>query len=479
ELRRFDEFSRQRLLPRRLNSLAPAIATADVNGDGFVDLFVTGSAGQAGALWLADARGNFALAKSQPWSKAAEADDVGATFIDANGDGHPDLLIAAGGVEREVGDRLLNDRLYLNDGHGGFNPAPEGTLPADGQSTGAIAAADFDGDGRTDLFIGGRMVPGKYPATPRSFLYRNTGGKFVDVTDEIAPGLREIGMVTAASFADLNGDGKPDLVIALEWGAITHLQNTGKGFTNVTEKSGLSGRTGWWSALTVADVNADGRLDLIAGNVGLNTKYRASSAEPAVLYAGDFEGNGRPQLIEAHYENGKLLPVRGRSKLAYAFPWITRKFPTFKAYANATVEEIFGADKLAAVRKLTATEFASGIFVQQPDGTFVFQALPRYAQIAPINAIVARDLDADGQLDLYCVGNNFSPEPNTGRFDGSLGVMLKGNGKGDFTPLTPAESGLSVTGDARAAAAIPLGTTKKTALVVARCEGPVLLFQTR
>ena len=283
-------------------------------------------------------------------------------------------------------------------------------------------------------------------------------------------------MVTAASFADLNRDGKPDLVLALEWGAITYLQNTGNGFENVTEKSGLSAHTGWWSALTVADVNADGRLDLVAGNVGLNTKYHASADEPAVLFAGDFEGNGRTHLIEAHYENGKLLPVRGRSKLAYAFPWLTRKFPTFKAYANATVEEIFGAEKLAIVQKLTATELASGVFIQQPNGTFEFQSLPRYAQIAPINAIVARDLDADGQLDLYCVGNNFSPEPNTGRFDGSLGVLLKGNGKGAFTPLTPAQSGLSVKGDARAAAAIPLGSARTTALVVARCEGPVLLF---
>jgi hypothetical protein len=373
---------------------------------------------------------------------------------------------------------LLNDRLYLNDGHGKFALAPNGTLPADGQSTGAVAAADFDGDGKTDLFIGGRVVPGKYPAAPRSFLYRNTGGKFIDVTDELAPGLREIGMVTAASFADVDGDKKSDLVLALEWGAITHFHNTGKAFENVTDKSGLAGITGWWSALTVADVNGDGRVDLVAGNIGLNTKYHASEKEPAVLFSGDFDGSGSTRIVEAHYENGGLYPTRGRSKLAYAFPWLTKKFPTFKAYAKATVSDIFGAEKLAAVQKLTATELASGVFFQQSNGTFKFQPLPRYAQIAPINAIVARDLDGDTQVDLYCVGNNFSPEPNTGRFDGGLGVMLKGNGKGDFTPLTPAQSGLSVTGDARAAVALPLGATKKTALLVARCEGPMLLFTT-
>ena len=476
ELRRFDEFSRQRLLPRRLNALAPAIATADVNGDGLTDVFVSGAAGQSGALFIAQTDGIFTASMSSPWSAAAEADDVGAIFLDANGDSHADLIVTAGGVEREIGDPLLNDRLYLNDGHGNFALAPEGTLPADGQSTGAIAAADFDGDGRTDLFVGGRVVPGKYPAKPRSFLYRNTGGKFVDVTDELAPGLRDIGMVTAASFADLDGDTKPDLVLALEWGAITHFRNREGAFENLTKKSGLAGATGWWSSLTVADVNADGRLDLIAGNVGLNTKYHASAAEPAVLFSGDLDGSGTTRMVEAHYQDGKLYPVRGRSKLAYAFPWLTKKFPTFKAYAKATVADIFGAEKVAVAQKLTATELASGVFLQQANGAFTFHPLPRYAQIAPINAIVARDFDDDGHLDLFCVGNNFSPEPNTGRFDGGLGVLLKGDGKGSFKALTPAESGISVTGDARAAAAIQLGDAKKPSLVVARCEGPVLLF---
>ncbi|HYD83288.1 MAG TPA: VCBS repeat-containing protein, partial [Opitutus sp.] len=402
-------------------------------------------------------------------------DDTGAVFFDVNNDGHPDLLIAAGGIEREVGDPLLNDRLYLNDGRGNF-ATTDGALPADGHSTASIAVADFDSDGKTDLFVGGRVVPGKYPETPRSFLYRNTGGKFVDVTDELAPGLREIGMVTAASFADLDGDQKPDLVLALEWGAITYLRNTGKTFENVTEKSGLAAHTGWWSALTVADVNADGRPDLVAGNVGLNTKYHASAEEPAVLYAGDLDGSGKSQLIEAHYENGKLYPVRGRSKLSYSYPWLTKKFPTFKAYAQATIGDIFSPEKLTSAQKLTATELASGIFLQQSDGTFAFEPLPRYAQIAPINTIVAHDLDGDGATDLYCAGNNFAPEPNTGRFDGGLGVLLKGDGQGDFTPLTPAESGLLVTGDARSAAALTLGSAKTPALVVARCEGPLLLF---
>jgi len=476
ELKAFDEFSRQRLLPRRLNGLGPTLATADVNGDGLADVFVSGTAGQAGQLFLGGADGTFAPAPDQPWADAAAADDVGALFVDVNGDKSPDLILVAGGVQHAQGDALLNDRVYLNDGHGRFSLAPAGTLPADAESTCAIAAADFDGSGQPGLFIGGRVVPGQYPETPRSFLYRNVGGKFVDVTDELAPGLRKAGMVTAAAFADVDGDKRPDLIVALEWGPVTYWHNTGKGFENLTEKSGLAARTGWWSALAVADVNGDGRPDLIAGNVGLNTKYHATPAEPTVLFAGGFDDRGKDQLIEAQYEDGRLYPVRGRSKLAYAFPWLPKKFPTYAAYSQATVEDIFGADRLAKVRKLAATELQSGVFLNRGKGGFEFQPLPRFAQLAPINAIVARDLDGDGRLDLFCVGNNFGPEANTGRFDGGLGVLLKGDGRGNFTPVSPYRSGIAVPGDARAAVAVTLPGSTQPALVVARCEGPVLLF---
>ena len=470
KLRPFDEFTRQRLLPRRLNGLGPVLATADVNRDGHADLFVSGTAGQAGTLFLGQADGKFVPAADQPWAAALESDDVGALFFDANGDGAPDLLLVAGGIQHAQGDTALNDRLYLNDGHGKFALASADSLPADGESTAAVASADFDGDGRPDLFIGGRVIPGQYPKTPRSFLYRNVGGRFVDVTDQVAPALRTIGMVTAASFADLDNDKRPDLVVATEWGPVSVFRNTGTAFENVTEKLGLSGITGWWSALNIVDVDGDNRLDLVAGNVGLNTKYRASAQHPTVLFAGVFDDSGKEHLIEAQYHDAALYPVRGRSKLAYGFPWIRQKFRTFKAYSEATVEDIFGAERLANVQKLAATELASGIFRQQSDGTFKFQPLPRRAQFAPINAIVASDLTGDGILDLYCVGNNIGPEPTTGRFDGSLGVLLKGNGRGDFAPLSPGESGLAVFGDARSAVVVG------NALAVSRCEGPVLLF---
>ena len=477
-VRPFDEFFRQRLLPRRLGQQAPALAVADVNGDGIDDVFVSGAAGQAGVLYLGRPDGRFVPGPSQPWAGAAEADDTGAVFFDANGDGHVDLFIAAGGAAYEEGDVRLNDRLYLGDGHGGFTLAPAGALPADGASTTACAAADFDGDGRTDLFVGGRLVPGQWPETPRSFLYHNEGGSFVDATDTLAPGLRRVGMVTAATWADIDGDGRPDLVLALEWGPVKVFHNTGHGFEDATDRLGLAAVTGWWSALAVADVNGDGRPDLIAGNVGLNTKYTASAAAPAVLLAGDLDGSGHPAILEAGYDtDGRLYPLRGRSKLADTFPWIRAKFPTYAAFSHATVEDVFPPERLRAARRFAATELASGIFVQQADGTFRFSPLPRQAQLAPINGLVFADLDGDGRADLYCVGNQFGPEPTTGRFDGGVSLLLRGDGRGGFTPVLPGVSGLLVPGDARAVVPLaPLGAAGGPRLVVAQSQGPLQLF---
>jgi len=473
-----DEFFRQRLLPRRLGQQAPALAVADVNHDGLDDIFVSGALGQAGALYLGKADGSFALAPSQPWSEAKESDDVGALFLDADGDGNPDLLICAGGGAFDRGDARLGARLYLGDGKGGFVLAPAGAVSASGESTAACAAADFDGDGKVDLFVGGRLVPGQWPAIPRSFLYRNVGGRFEDVTDQLAPGLRQVGMVTAAVWADLDGDGKPDLVLALEWGPVKVFRNTGHGFDDATSRLGLAGVTGWWSALTVADVNGDGRLDLIAGNVGLNTKYSATPAAPAVVFAGDLDGSGRNAIVEAGYDtDSRLYPLRGRSKLGYTFPWLRKKFPSYAGFARATVDEIFPADRLQAATRLAATELASGIFLQQADGTFRFKPLPRLAQLAPINGFVVADLDGDGLPDLFCVGNNFSPEPSTGRFDGGVGLLLRGDGRGNFAPVSPGDSGLLVPGDARSVRLLaPTKPGDNPRLVVSQCHGPLRLF---
>ncbi len=473
----YDELIRQRLLPRRLYGQAPAVAAADVNGDGRLDVFVSGGAGQAGVLYLADAHGGFEAAKDQPWADAAAADDTGAVILDADGDGAADLFVVAGGVHHGAESPWLQDRLYLNDGKGNFRPAPAGAVPAENDSGTAVTAADFDGDGAVDLFVGGRVVPGRYPVVPRSALLRNVGGRFVDVTAEVAPVLRNIGLVTAASWGDLDGDGRPELAVATEWGPVRLLAWDGRRFVDRTAAAGLSEITGWWCALTIADVNGDGRPDLIVGNYGLNTKYRASPQAPARLYAGGPDGSGRPQLIEARLDGGRWVPWRGRSKLGYSFPAVTRRYPTFRAFAEASVEELFGDRWLAGAQVLEAAELSSGVFLQQEGGRFVFRPFPREAQLAPLNAVVAADFDGDGHLDLLAAGNSHAPEPTTGRFDGGVGVVLKGDGRGGFVALSPAQAGVVATGEVRAAALLadPAGLR----VVVARNEGSLLLFEKR
>ncbi|MCF3649821.1 VCBS repeat-containing protein [Synoicihabitans lomoniglobus] len=472
-----EELARQRLLPRRLGQTAPALASADVNGDGLTDVFVSGARGQSGALFLATSDGGFSPAPSQPWAAEA-ADDTGALFLDANQDGHLDLFIAAGGVEPAQGDALLHDRLYFGDGQGGFSAA---TTLTDGVSTKAVAAADFDGDGRTDLFVGGRSIPGEWPKAPRSFLYRNTPAGLVDVTDNFAPGLRTAGMVTAAAWSDLDADGDPDLVVATEWGPVKVFTNGLHGLADATTALGLADRTGWWSALSIADVNGDGRPDLLAGNVGLNTRYQATADQPVVLYAGDLDGSGGFNLLEAQYDtDGRLYPMRGRSKLSYSFPKLRRSFRTFAKFAEASVEEIFENELLESSLKLEANELRSGVYLQQANGTFVFSPLPTAAQMAPIHGFVHADLDGDGMADLFVAGNDFSPEPSTGRFDGSLGRLFTGNGHGDFTAVSPAHSGLIVPSDTRSVLLLPADATHtQPRVITANAQGPVRLFEKR
>ncbi len=473
----FDELIRQRLLPRRHHGVAPALATADVNADGHPDVFVSGGAGQAGVLYLGQAGGGFSPAAAQPWAAAREADDTGAVFLDVNRDGAPDLFVVSGGVMHPEGDPQLQDRLYLNDGRGAFAEAPAGLVPAEGDSGMAAATGDFDGDGATDLFVGGRLLPGHYPEVPRSVLYRNEGGRLVDVTETLAPVLRRVGLVTAAVWSDLDGDQRPELVVATEWGPVRVFAFDGSRFSERTAGLGLDGVTGWWCSLAVTDVNGDGRPDLIAGNQGLNTKYRASEDAPALLYAGDMDGSGRFQLIEGRFVEGIERPWRGRSKLAYSFPWLARKYPSFRSFADASLPGIFGEDRLRAVTRLEANELANGVFVQQAQGGFWFVAFPREAQLAPVNAWVAADFNGDGIVDLLGVGNAFGAEPTTGRADGGVGIVLAGDGRGGFTALSPAKSGLVVTGEARSA--VRLGAGEQLRVIVGRNEGSLLLFERR
>jgi hypothetical protein len=314
---------------------------------------------------------------------------------------------------------------------------------------------------------------------PRSALLANRGGKFEDVTDSVALGLREVGMVTSALWTDVDGDGWLDLLLAIEWGSVKYYHNNhGKAFEDWTQKAGFaSGGSGWWTSIAAADFNGDGQPDYVVGNLGLNTQYHASPEHPALLYYSDFKGAGEePQLIEAYYEGEKVVPWRSRKELGAAIPSLLKRFPRNDAYARATLEEILGPDKLRAAQRLAATELRSGVFLSQPDGTFRFEALPRMAQLAPFQGLTAGDFDGDGRADIYAVQNSYAPIPTVGRFDGGLSLLLSGDGRGHVVAVPPVESGLLVPGDAKALSVLDLDHNGRPGFLVTQNNRSTLAF---
>jgi len=452
------ETQQQRLIPLRLNRRGPGIAVGNIYGNGQDDVVVGGTTLDPLRILRNTAPGQFVAGDESAFAIDTDTDDGPVLLFDAAGDGREDLLVTKGGDALAADAPQYQPRLYLNDGHGGFRQAPDGALPSLPISVGAVAASDFNRDGRLGLFLGGRVLPGHYPLAPRSALLANRGGRFEDVTDTLAPALRDVGMVTSALWTDVDGDGWPDLLLTLEWGNVKYFHNNkGKGFEDLTERAGFaSAGTGWWTSIAAADFNCDGRMDYVVGNVGLNTQYRADPTHPALLYYGNFESGSNPQLIEAYYEGDRLYPWRTRRDLGAAIPSILRRFPRNDDYAHATLNEILGDKQLAAAKRFAATELRSGVFLSQPDGTYRFEPLPRLAQIAPIQGLVAGDFDGDGKADIYAVQNSYAPIPAIGRFDGGLSQLLRGDGHGHFTPVPLAESNLVVPGDGKALAVLSL-----------------------
>jgi hypothetical protein len=477
----YDEFLDQRLLPAGFNRRGPAIAVGDLDGSGRDGVCIGGTTREARRVLLPQGAEAWAPAASPALAAPPDVDDGPLLLFDATGEGRADLLVTAGGASQPAGAPEYQPRLFLNDGHGHFRPAPDGSLPPLSISAGAVCAADFDHSGRLGLFIGGRLSPGLYPAAPQSVLLANRGGKFVDVTDAVAPMLRNVGMVTAALWSDVDGDGWPDLLLTLEWGQVKYFHNAGgKKFEDWTEKAGFaSAGTGWWRSIATADFNGDGRPDYVVGNVGLNTQYRADPEHPALLFSGDFAGRGSNEIVEAYYEDGQLYPWRSRADLGAAIPAVLRRYRWNNDYARATLPEILGADRLAAATRLAATELRSGVFLSQPDGRYRFEPLPRIAQIAPADGIVAGDFDGDGHTDIYVVQNSFAPAPAIGRFDGGLSQLLRGDGHGHFAPVPPIESGLVVPGDAKALAVLDLDNDGWPDFLVSRNGEATLAFHNR
>jgi len=445
----FVDFDRERLIPKLLSTEGPVVTVGDVNGDGLDDAFIGGAKDQPSALLIQHPNGRFVGTNQPLLAKDKISEDLGAVLFDADRDGDLDLYVVTGGSEFSDLAPALEDRLYVNDGRGNLRKT-SGQLPPLYGSGARTAAADFDGDGDVDLFVGGRVVPWRYGLDPPSALLRNDGrGRFSDVSQEVAPELASIGMVTDALWIDLDGDRRLDLVVVGEWMPITIFRNTEGGRFERLATPGLEHSYGWWNRIVAGDFTGDGRPDFVVGNLGLNTRLHATADEPVTMYVKDFDGNGFAEQIVCLYTNGVSYPLVLRDDLLRALPYLKGRYLKYTDYAGKTATDIFGAQGLAdAVRKQAQT-FATALAQNNGDGSFTLLPLPREAQIAPVYGILASDFDRDGALDLLMAGNFDGVKPELGRMSAGHGLFLRGDGTGRFTPVPAAESGFRVPGQAR------------------------------
>jgi hypothetical protein len=443
----FNDFKRQPLLLTMLTPCGPIMASADVDKDGRTDLFVGGTQGNPGKIFVQKPDGSFEASASSMFDpKFTDADAI---FFDADGDQDQDLYVVSGGYnEYATDDKALQDRLYLNDGRGAFTLST-GTLPEMRVSKSCVAASDFDHDGDMDLFVGGRVIPGQYPLTPESFLLENKGGRFENATAGKAAKLARIGMVTDAEWIDANGDGWDDLIVAGEFMPLEVFSNQrGRGLDLETRKFFDHPLPGLWNRLMDYDFDGDGDKDIVAGNMGLNTQLKASPSEPLELVFKDFDKNGSIDPILTCYIQGKSYPFAGRDELLDQMYGMRSKFTSYASYAKATLRDIFSSSDLKDAAVLKATTLAT-TYLENAGGRFVAHPLPNRAQFAPVFAMTPLDYNNDGKMDMILAGNQSSIRIRMGVIDANFGQLYEGDGKGNFTYVPQPASGLSLTGDAK------------------------------
>jgi hypothetical protein len=456
----FADFNVQKLLPHKLSEYAPAIAVGDIDGNGFDDMVVGGTSKYPAQVLLQQANGKFIqrnlLASAQ--NLADRYKDEGLLLFDADGDGDLDLYAASGGYEDAPNSKSYQDRVYANDGKGNFT-LQAGALPANFTSKLCVKAVDYNKDGSLDLFVSGRVNPWNYPKPVSSFVLRNDSKKgqikFTDVTPTVAKGLNNLGLVCDASFTDYDNDGWPDLVITGEWMPVTFMKNDHGVFKNVTESTGVANKLGWWNTIAGGDFDHDGDIDYIVGNTGLNTFYKATDEYPAFITAKDFDNNDSYDAFPSVFlkdKDGKMkeFPAHTRDDIVKQMISMRIKFQNYKSYAVATMDSVITPAMRKGAIRLKANELQSCYLRNDGHGKFTMIPLPVEAQISQLAGIIIDDFDGDGNLDVALNGNDYGTEVSTGRYDAFNGLMLKGDGKGGFKPLTIMQSGIYIPGDGKA-----------------------------
>ncbi|MDE3248659.1 MAG: VCBS repeat-containing protein [Bacteroidota bacterium] len=451
-----NDFDRQPLLISEFSWQGPVIRKADINKDGREDILVGGQQGQALAVYVQSANGGFTQKKWPVFEKDKACTIADIAVFDANGDGYPDIYLASGGYHNlNENDSLLQDHLYLNDGNNNFLNGTGIPVTA-ASSKSCVRVQDINGDGHPDLFVGGRVVPGRYPEPPRSFILINDGkGHFSDQTKQICAALEKPGMITDARWVDLDGDGKNELVTAGEWMPLQAWKYTARQLKDVSNQFFDAVYSGWWNTIETGDFNGDGKPDIVAGNFGLNTQFHPTVKEPMDMYYADFDKNGSVDPIFSFYIQGKAWPYVTRDELVTQLPVLRKRFSDFKSYADIGTNDLFPEDVLKGAGHLQAAYTASCILLNKAGGKFSMTALPEQAQYAPVYVLQPLDYNHDGKTDLLVCGNNNHTKIRLGRFDANYGVLLTGDGNGGFTYVPQPVSGFDLRGEVRAC--VPVG----------------------
>ena len=463
----FDDYEREILIPHKMSQLGGGVAIADFNNNGSNDIYFPASKGKIGTIYKFSNLNEFKEFENRAFTFDSVYEDMGSLFFDANGDNLLDLYVCSGGNQYEEGSPFYQDRLYIyNEKSKSFDKKPK-SLPQMFTSTSCVVSADYDKDGDLDLFVGGRQTPGKYPYPTNSYILRNDNEVFVNVTNEVAPELVKPGMVTSALWTDFDNDDDKDLIVAGEWMSIMFFENQNGKLKDITDEEFKKNNVGWWWSINGGDFDNDGDIDYVVGNLGLNYKYQATIEEPFSVYSKDFDGNGHNDIVLSYYDvDGKIYPLRGRSCSSQQIPDIKKQFPSYNLFSEATLTDVYKEQDLKDALQYDARQFGSVYIENKGNKKFEVKLLPDLAQVSTIFGILPFDFDGDTNLDLLLTGNFYHSEIETPRADASIGLLVLGDGKGNFKPVDANETGIMADNDAKGLAFIKNGPFNLSAIVV-------------